>query len=76
MAPANSQIGGNRGKVKRKRGEVEERGGGVFLPSAKRMVGRTRRERRRPSLFIGRLGRCPGGEIFSQPCLSTMYAHG
>ena len=36
----------------------------VFPPSAELMVGRARRERHRSGLFIGRLGRCPGGEIF------------
>ena len=36
----------------------------MFPPSGELMVERARREHRRPGLFIGRLGRCPGGEIF------------
>ena len=36
----------------------------MFSPSAELMVERARQERRRPSLFIGRLGRCLAGEIF------------
>ena len=36
----------------------------MFPPSAELIVKRARRERRRSSLFIGWLGRCPGGEIF------------
>ena len=36
----------------------------MFLPSMELVAERARRERRRLVLFIGRLGRCPGGEIF------------
>jgi hypothetical protein len=39
-------------------------GDGVFLPSAELVVERARCEHRRLGLFIGRLGRCHGGEIF------------
>jgi hypothetical protein len=76
MALANSQIGGNR-KRARGRGERWNRGGdGVFLPSAKQMVGRARREDHRPDLFIGQLGRCPDNKIFAQLFLSTMCVPG
>ena len=64
MAPVNSRKGrsGKRGE----RGGGRGRGGGdgVFLPSVELVVERARRERRRPGLFIGRLGWCPCGEIF------------
>jgi hypothetical protein len=42
----------------------EEGGYGVFPPSAELVVERAMRERHRLGLFIGRLGRCPDGEIF------------
>ena len=36
----------------------------MFPPSVKLVVERARRVRHWPGLFKGRLGRCPGGEIF------------
>ena len=56
------------GKSGRKgeRGGERARGRGdeVFPPSAELVVERVRRELCQPGLFIGWLGRCPGGEIF------------
>ena len=36
----------------------------MFLHSVELVVERASQERRRPGLFIGRLGQCPSGEIF------------
>ena len=36
----------------------------MFPPLAELVVERPRQMRRWPGLFIGRLGQCPGGEIF------------
>jgi hypothetical protein len=53
-------------------GERGSKGGdGVFSPLAELMVERARRARRWLGLFIGRLGRCPSGEIF----LMAMLIH-
>ena len=71
MALVNSRKGrsGKRGE----RGGERGRGGGdrVFSSLAELVVERVRRERRRPGLFIGRQGRCPGGKIF----LAAMLIH-
>ena len=57
----------------RKEGKEEGKGGdGVFPPTVELMVERARGERRRPGLFIGRLGQCPGSEIF---LVATLIHH-
>ena len=53
-----------RKKWKKRKGKGKRRGDGVFPPLAELVVERVRRVHRRPSLFIGQLGRCPGDEIF------------
>jgi hypothetical protein len=68
MAPVNSRLGGKWKRVERKRGKGKRRRR-WGVPTVGRADGGVRQERRRPGLFIGRLGQCPSGEIFLMAAL-------